>query len=546
MAVLKIPQSEQKVRTQTEQNVDIRLPLSLAQQQGAAISSLGKVYEDIYKEQRAVEDKKEFYEITREVQKDISKISAEVSKNTDLEFAHKTFGDLVKPDKYDYLLKDKNKRVKRLFNEWLLKTVDQEYNSITKAVIKRSNDQARANLQDEAGRLSILASSSDIVKATEAENDLEALGNAPETVRILGDDELKKFKEDNKKNVIRNRVLFGAANNPELTLENIEKIKKQIDPELAKEVEEKAKQVIISREALLKKEDDEFQKRSTDEKVAIFTKIAQQIADNDSPPDLDLLNDLFKADQINSVQYETLLRFSKNPEQLSDDRILDQIHAQLFIAETVDDLDKLDRMVHIEPDFLLGIGVKDVNTIHRVIEKSKDRAVFQDQKFYLKKIDDVTGKLDNTSFYKNFNPRAASKEQSLRTNARKLYLEFIADGLSPEDAFMKVSTGYLQNRDRMPTIYDLERVTSIDINAPDEQAVRKQNASNIFEGWRKQVFDKYKEGNINMDTLKRDLDNLDIMEDMFKARENLQEGFGFKADNSLNQNETKTGAMSRN
>ena len=35
-----------------------------------------------------------------------------------------------------------------------------------------------------------------------------------------------------------------------------------------------------------------------------------------------------------------------------------------------------------------------------------------------------------------------------------------------------------------------------------------------------------------MDTLKRDLDNLDIMEDMFKARENFQAGFGFKADNS--------------
>ncbi len=539
MAVLKIPQSEQRVRTQTEQNVDIRLPLSLAQQQGSAFSQLGKVYEDIYKEQRAVEDKKEFYEITREVQKDISKISSEVSKNTDLEFAHKTFSDLVKPNKYDYLTKDKNKRVKRLFDEWLLKTTDQEYNSITKAVIKRSNDQARATLEDEAGRLSILAASSDIVKATEAENDLEALNNAPETVRILGDDELRKFREDNKKNVLKNRVIFGAANNPELTLENIEQIKKQIDPQLAKEVEEKAKQVIISKEALLKKEEDEFQKRSTDEKVAIFTSIARKIKDNDNPPDLDLLNDLFKADQINSIQYETLLRFYKNPEQVSDDRIIDQIHAQLFIAETIDDLDKLDRMVHIEPDFLLGLGVKDIDTIHRVIEKSKDRAVFEDQKFYLKKIDDVTGKLDNTSFYKNFNPTKASKDQNLRTNARKLYTEFIADGLSPEDAFMKVSTGFLANRDRMPTIYDLERVTSISINAPDEQTARKQNASNIFDGWRNQVFTKYQNGNINMDTLKRDLDNLDIMEDMFKARENLQEGFGFKADNQLKQKETK-------
>ena len=100
MAVLKIPQSQQQVRAAGQSgNVDIRLPLSLARQQGAAFSSLGKVYEDIYKEQRDIEDKKEFYEITREVQKDISKISSEVSKNTDLEFAHKTFSDLVKPNK---------------------------------------------------------------------------------------------------------------------------------------------------------------------------------------------------------------------------------------------------------------------------------------------------------------------------------------------------------------------------------------------------------------------------------------------------------------
>ena len=100
---------------------------------------------------------------------------------------------------------------------------------------------------------------------------------------------------------------------------------------------------------------------------------------------------------------------------------------------------------------------------------------------------------------------------------------------------MKTTTGYLANRDRMPTIYDLERVTSISINAPDEQTARKQNASNIFDGWRNQVFTKYQNGNINMDTLKRDLDNLDIMEDMFKARKIFKQGFGFKADNSLNQ-----------
>ena len=67
MAVIKIPQSQQQVRAAGQSgSVDIRLPLSLAQQQGAALSSLGKVYEDIYKEQREIEDKKEFYKVTKE------------------------------------------------------------------------------------------------------------------------------------------------------------------------------------------------------------------------------------------------------------------------------------------------------------------------------------------------------------------------------------------------------------------------------------------------------------------------------------------------
>ena len=138
MAVLKIPQSQQQVRAAGQSgNVDIRLPLSLARQQGAAFSSLGKVYEDIYKEQRDIEDKKEFYKITKEVGLDIAKISNDVSKNTDLDFAHKTFDELTQPEKYENFLKDKNKNVQKLFDQWLLKTKDKEYSTIANKVIQK-------------------------------------------------------------------------------------------------------------------------------------------------------------------------------------------------------------------------------------------------------------------------------------------------------------------------------------------------------------------------------------------------------------------------
>ena len=122
MAVLKIPQSQQQVRAAGQSgNVDIRLPLSIAREQGAAFSSLGKVYEDIYKEQRDIEDKKEFYKITKEVGTDISKVSKGVQGNTDLKFSHDTFDKLTQPEKYEPFLKDKNKRVRKFFDQWLLK-----------------------------------------------------------------------------------------------------------------------------------------------------------------------------------------------------------------------------------------------------------------------------------------------------------------------------------------------------------------------------------------------------------------------------------------
>ena len=71
MAVLKIPQSTQQAKAGGNlSGIDTTLPLNLARQQGAAISSVGKVFEDIYKEQRDIEDKKEFYKITKFITSD--------------------------------------------------------------------------------------------------------------------------------------------------------------------------------------------------------------------------------------------------------------------------------------------------------------------------------------------------------------------------------------------------------------------------------------------------------------------------------------------
>ena len=55
-------------------------------------------------------------------------------------------------------------------------------------------------------------------------------------------------------------------------------------------------------------------------------------------------------------------------------------------------------MITVSPEYLLSVGIKDVDTMTKVIEKSKDRAVFADIKFYQKKIDDITGKIDSGGY----------------------------------------------------------------------------------------------------------------------------------------------------
>ena len=132
-----------------------------------------------------------------------------------------------------------------------------------------------------------------------------------------------------------------------------------------------------------------------------------------------------------------MLRFAADPNKVGDNDIFDQINALYYTAETIEELDQLDRMIHLTPEYLLSVGIKDVDTMHKLIEKSKDRAVFQDIKFYQKKIADITGQIDSGGSYlvtKDF-MSGAKKEQNIRSNAIRLYDEYIADGLNPEDAF---------------------------------------------------------------------------------------------------------------
>ena len=65
---------------------------------------------------------------------------------------------------------------------------------------------------------------------------------------------------------------------------------------------------------------------------------------------LNTLNDLVKGDQINSAQYDAILRFLEKKERQDDDEILDLIAGQFYVAETVEELDELQDMITVSPE----------------------------------------------------------------------------------------------------------------------------------------------------------------------------------------------------
>jgi hypothetical protein len=535
MAKIKISQSESTVTPgKVAQTGALALPMSLATTIGSGWSAIGKVIDDIHKDQVAVEDQNDLLDIVKKVAVDIEGISSSASKNSDVKFAVDTFDTLTKPEVWSKLLTNKRPRVKKLFGEWLSKTKTSEYTSIARTVAQNHIKRTKQTNNDHLDGLTLKMSSSNIEKASNARTDMDSWFNNVVNSSVYTEEEFKELQKEKELQAEKYIISFGAKNNPDYTIENYPEIKKQLEKErgktgtkLAEEALEIAKQTVAANVDFDIKQERWVEKRKQDDKIGTFTELLLRIKNDDDPeylgkiPTLDLLNDLSKAGKINTAQYEALLKFYNKPEDYGSEDVLRLINSQIYIADSVEELDQIHRTLNLTPEYLMELGIKDVGTINGVLEKAKNREIFQDMKHYKNVLDDLLGKLDNGIFVSLSSSTDVASDKKLRTKAERLYNEYLDDGLNPEEAFKRVSKGYLLQQNRMPTIYDVAEITSIPTLEPSDTQ-KKADPNEIFNNWRKEVALKYKDNSINIDEYKRDLDSLDIMQDIFKIRQTYQ------------------------
>ena len=555
MAKITIPQSQLKVNVgQATPTGNLAMPFSLASVIGQGYGAIGKEVEKVAKKQKDLNDEIRLNEIVKDAIVRIESVSAGVSKNSDLQFAVDLFDKKTKLDQFEDLYKKENTKVQQLFKLWHAKQRNSEYvkiaGNVTKNHVAKVKDFHKETIQD----IILDSASSDIQTATEAsEKKKSFFGNAA-NAQVYTESEWKQLEKETDQGIFEARVEFGTKNHPKYILDNYDEIKDKVDPDKANAIIKKALQKISSDTAFNIKRDEFIRKADEDNKIATFTELMLRIKNDKTPetlgniPTLDFLNDLYKEDKLNSAQYGALIRFYKEPEKIAtNDGVFEVVNSQLYMAETVEDLDRLNRLVHLDTEYLKSIGIKDISTISAIIDKNKDREAFENFKYYGNLIDNVLGKIDAVAIRDGRD--VEKQEQMFRTVGARMYNEYVAEGYRPEQAFSKILQTYLLDRNKVPTIYDVSQVTSITITKPSKQVADGQSSAEIFTGWRNQVLEKYKNNDINLSELQKDLASLDVMENVYNVRTEIERvnsanpqfsGFGFFENNTvLGQEATK-------
>ena len=549
MAVLKIPQSEQQARVGSAPNLgSATLPLSLAKAYGQAIGEVGKQVQKVAKDQKDINDQITLNEMVRDAIVKMEKVRAEVSLNSDLTFAVNEYDKKTTLDNFTDIYSNKNKNVQNLFRLWLAKQKNSDYALVTKAVTKEHVASVKRDHKKSLDQFVIDASNPD--KAIENDALIKSWFENPNNRKFYGDADWDELQQTLKKDIIESRLMFGVKNHPSFTIANADKIEELVGPDKVRKLVEDATKKIASDTKFNVSRQKALDLFEEDNKIATFTEIALRIKNDKTPetlgnvPTLDFLNDLFQDDKINSAQYEALIRFMSNPEDLaSNDQVLEEIRAQMFAAETVDDVDRLNRIVNLNAEVLQGLGINDYKTIGALIEKNKDRKGFEQYKYYGTLIDKILGKVDNVALRDGTD--TVKQEALFRSVGAKLYDGYVAEGDTPQQAFTRIVDGYLSNKEKLPTIYDISRVSSFNLTVPSDAEYKDKGATGIFNGWRTRVFDKYKNGEINLDTLMNDIDSLSVMEEVYEARKIVEDanagnkafvsgvGFGFFENNTV-------------
>jgi len=515
MAIIKIQRSQSKIANVPTPNVSaLRLDSNLAIAQGNAISSIGKIIEDTKAKTKKTEDKNELQRLITKTLPEINKRSQAYNKSTNIDDANSYLASMDIKE-FEPFLQNSNKEVKELFKNYLFKETVSGYKHVHTGILSNHIKETKLQHNNNWNELTKLMAANDTGTAANAEMEFEATFNDPDVVNKYTEQELKKIKEDKKLQAVQLRFYNKNRNDPVDTLAQGKEITAKYGAVEAKRILDDAKNVLVSQVAERDLDTLKLEKADKDQKIANFTDILLSIQrDDGSAPDLDYITDLFKADQINSAQRNTLFKIKLQGPVLTDPTILDYINGQLSIAETIEDIDAIEEQVLFTAGFADKLGIESIENIKHIKTLfSKDRPAFEEYKYFEKMLKTDLGQIDGgMSMFKDFGSTEKT-DQKKRYNGIERYQSLVRGGISAEDAYVATVRDFL-SKENMPSIYEVAMPRSVKLTTP----IKGTKPEEYFASIENKMIEAYAANPKDVQTFTEDFERLDTIRDLFDVR----------------------------
>ena len=515
MAVIKINRSQSQVRLPQQNNLTglVTSP-NLAIMQGNAINSISKAIEDASAKTKKTEDQNELQRIITETLPIISGKASSYSTSTNINDA-KEYMASMDIKEFDPYLKNSSKEVKELFQNYLFKQSVSGYRDLHTGILARHVKETKLNQNNKWNDLTKLMAANDTGTASTAEDEFNATFLDPVVIDKYTPNELEKIKEDKKLQAIQLRFYNRNRNNPVDTLNRGEEITAKYGVVEATRILDDAKNVLISQTAEKDLDAIRLEKADKDQKIANFTDILLKIQlDDGSAPSLDYITDLFKADQINSAQRNTLFKIKTQGPIITDPMVLDYINGQLSIAETIEDIDAIEEQVLFTAGFADKLGIESIENIKHVKTLfTNDRPAFEEHKYYEKMLKTDLGQIDGgMTTFKAFGTTEKT-DQKKRYNGIERYQSLVRGGMRAEDAYVATVKDFL-SKENMPSIFEVAMPRTVKMNVPKAGT----DPDTYFKSIEDKMIAAYKANPKDVQAYTEDFERLDTIRDLFNVR----------------------------
>ena len=524
MAKMKIYQSEFQAKTQQVMDVGgaLSLPYEIAQAQGSAIDKLAKKIKEGRDKRKETKAQNEARKINNEINHDIFQKfkSYRVSDDEDDVLV---FQKSINLKNYKPILKKykTNKRVRELVTENIYKQVDdlsgKLYTQISATHLKNTLDGHQKDLT----RIENMMGSPDQNTSLKGYQEHRLFFNNPSIKEKYNDTDFANLKRKSELAAKQIYLLNGAKNlGATPVLEEQERILKEFGPKRGEIVLDKIKNIGLSLQLSEDLKEERLEKATKGQQIVNYQTALERLLNKDDPdyesklPTLDDLNDMWKAEELNSAQYQSLVDYYVKGDVVGGNQeVINSVLYQITIANRVEDLDEIENEVHFNPEWVSNLSLAEKKTIKSSFDAIKtNRTIWSKYKYYGGQVDTQMGKVQEfMSKYDKNNAAIAS----LANTARMDYEMHVGNGMLPENAYLRVMEQYA-GEDHMPEIFTAQQPMNVNVRS-FEKAIEKDPVG-TFQKLEDDLAKLAGEGKISMTALIEDISRLDFIKDLHNVR----------------------------